>query len=212
VTALAVDASVVLKWVFPQRDGEAYVGQALAVLDHISQGRVSVLHPPAAVPPGRVLCRWRSGPGGRGGIRPVQRHPSGLRAQDRRVRQSGHAVRPNAPRPAAQSFRSPRGSTPTSRVPRTSSSTSYSMRGKAGNFTCGTSSASSVCLEPSGRAIHRRVGRPTGTGSRLGAGSPSGRLNRGFAHSRDPDQPALTLGDMVGEAAKLLSGVLSRTR
>jgi predicted nucleic acid-binding protein len=46
VTALAVDATVVLKWVFPQRDGEAYVGQALAVLDHISQGRVSVLQPP----------------------------------------------------------------------------------------------------------------------------------------------------------------------
>jgi predicted nucleic acid-binding protein len=46
VTALAVDASVVVKWVFPHRDGEAHVGQALAVLEHIRQGRVSVLQPP----------------------------------------------------------------------------------------------------------------------------------------------------------------------
>jgi len=46
VTALAVDASVALKWVFPNRDGEAHVGQALAVLEHIRQGRVSVLQPP----------------------------------------------------------------------------------------------------------------------------------------------------------------------
>jgi predicted nucleic acid-binding protein len=46
VTALAIDASVALKWVFPHRDGEASVGQALAVLDHIRQGRVSVLQPP----------------------------------------------------------------------------------------------------------------------------------------------------------------------
>ena len=46
MTALAVDASVALKWVFPARDGEAHVGQALAALDHIRQGRVSVLQPP----------------------------------------------------------------------------------------------------------------------------------------------------------------------
>ena len=46
MTTLAVDASVVLKWVFPHRDGEAHVGQALAVLEHISRGRVSVLQPP----------------------------------------------------------------------------------------------------------------------------------------------------------------------
>lgn len=46
MTALAVDASVVLKWVFPHRDGEAHVDQALAVLEHIRQGRVSVLQPP----------------------------------------------------------------------------------------------------------------------------------------------------------------------
>jgi predicted nucleic acid-binding protein len=46
VTALAVDASVALKWVFPAREGEAHVGQALAALDHIRQGRVSVLQPP----------------------------------------------------------------------------------------------------------------------------------------------------------------------
>jgi predicted nucleic acid-binding protein len=46
VTALAVDASVALKWVFPHRDGEAHVGPALAVLEHIRQGRVSVLQPP----------------------------------------------------------------------------------------------------------------------------------------------------------------------
>ncbi len=46
MTALAVDASVVLKWVFPHRDDEAHVGQALAVLEHIRQGRVSVLQPP----------------------------------------------------------------------------------------------------------------------------------------------------------------------
>lgn len=46
MTALAVDASVVLKWVFPQRDGEIHVGQALVVLEHIRRGRVSVLQPP----------------------------------------------------------------------------------------------------------------------------------------------------------------------
>jgi hypothetical protein len=45
-TALAVDASVALKWVFPHRDGEAHVGQALTVLEHIRQGRVAVLQPP----------------------------------------------------------------------------------------------------------------------------------------------------------------------
>ena len=46
MTALAVDASVALKWIFPDRDGEAHVEQALAVLKHIGQGRVSVLQPP----------------------------------------------------------------------------------------------------------------------------------------------------------------------
>lgn len=46
MTALAVDASVALKWIFPTRNGEADVGQALAVLDHIRRGRVSVLQPP----------------------------------------------------------------------------------------------------------------------------------------------------------------------
>jgi hypothetical protein len=45
VTALAVDASVALKWVFPHRGDEAHVGQALAVLEHIRQDRVSVLQP-----------------------------------------------------------------------------------------------------------------------------------------------------------------------
>lgn len=46
MTALAVDASVALKWVFPGRDEEAHVGQALAVLEHIRRGRVTVLQPP----------------------------------------------------------------------------------------------------------------------------------------------------------------------
>ena len=46
MTALAVDASVALKWLLPHRDGEADVGQALAVLEHIRRGRVSVLQPP----------------------------------------------------------------------------------------------------------------------------------------------------------------------
>jgi predicted nucleic acid-binding protein len=35
-----------LKWIFPDRDGEAHVEQALVVLDHIRLGRVSVLQPP----------------------------------------------------------------------------------------------------------------------------------------------------------------------
>ena len=43
---LAVDASVTLKWLFPHRDGEAHVGQALTVLGHIKNGRVSVVQPP----------------------------------------------------------------------------------------------------------------------------------------------------------------------
>ena len=46
MTALAVDASVALKWVFPHREGEAQVEQALTALEHIRQGRVSVLQPP----------------------------------------------------------------------------------------------------------------------------------------------------------------------
>ena len=46
MTALAVDASVTLKWLFPHRDGEAHVGQALTVLGHIKNGRVSVVQPP----------------------------------------------------------------------------------------------------------------------------------------------------------------------
>jgi len=46
VTAMAVDASVALKWVFRARGGEADVEQALAALDHIRQGRFSVLQPP----------------------------------------------------------------------------------------------------------------------------------------------------------------------
>ena len=46
MTALAVDASVTLNWLFPDRDGEAHVRQALTVLGHIRKGRVSVLQPP----------------------------------------------------------------------------------------------------------------------------------------------------------------------
>jgi predicted nucleic acid-binding protein len=46
VTALAVDASVALKWVFPHRDGESDVEQALVVLERIRHGRVAVVQPP----------------------------------------------------------------------------------------------------------------------------------------------------------------------
>jgi predicted nucleic acid-binding protein len=46
VTTLAVDASVTLKWLFPHRDGEAHVRQAMTVLGHIRRGRVAVLQPP----------------------------------------------------------------------------------------------------------------------------------------------------------------------
>jgi predicted nucleic acid-binding protein len=45
VTTLAVDASVALKWLFPLRDGEAHVKQALTVLGDIRRGRVAVLQP-----------------------------------------------------------------------------------------------------------------------------------------------------------------------
>ncbi len=43
---LAVDASVALKWVFPDRDGEEHVDRALAVLGHIRAGQVAVAQPP----------------------------------------------------------------------------------------------------------------------------------------------------------------------
>jgi predicted nucleic acid-binding protein len=46
VTVLAVDASVALKWILPHRESEAQVEQALAVLEHIKESRVSVLQPP----------------------------------------------------------------------------------------------------------------------------------------------------------------------
>jgi predicted nucleic acid-binding protein len=46
VTALAVDASVILKWVFPDRGGEGHVGPALLLLQHIREERASVLQPP----------------------------------------------------------------------------------------------------------------------------------------------------------------------
>jgi hypothetical protein len=34
MTALAVDASVAPKWIFPDRDGEADIGQAPVVFEH----------------------------------------------------------------------------------------------------------------------------------------------------------------------------------
>lgn len=43
---LIIDASVILKWVFPDPEVESHVPEALALLDAVTQGEVEVLQPP----------------------------------------------------------------------------------------------------------------------------------------------------------------------
>jgi predicted nucleic acid-binding protein len=45
MTRLVVDASVIVKWLFPQRKGEADAERALAVLERIKNGQVDVRQP-----------------------------------------------------------------------------------------------------------------------------------------------------------------------
>ena len=43
---LVVDASVVVKWVFPGNDGEANIQQAMAVFQSVRAGKTQLLQPP----------------------------------------------------------------------------------------------------------------------------------------------------------------------
>ncbi|HNP83937.1 MAG TPA: type II toxin-antitoxin system VapC family toxin [Nitrospira sp.] len=45
MTRVVVDASVVVKWLLPQREDEADVGQALMLLDGLRSGRVKIFQP-----------------------------------------------------------------------------------------------------------------------------------------------------------------------
>jgi predicted nucleic acid-binding protein len=46
VTEVVLDASVIVKWVFPQRPGEGDAPRALDVLGALGAGRLSVVEPP----------------------------------------------------------------------------------------------------------------------------------------------------------------------
>jgi predicted nucleic acid-binding protein len=43
---LVIDASVLVKWIFPESPEESDVGAALALLEEVRQGRVEVVQPP----------------------------------------------------------------------------------------------------------------------------------------------------------------------
>lgn len=46
MTTVVLDASVVVKWIFADRDEESHSLQALHILHHIRESRISVLQPP----------------------------------------------------------------------------------------------------------------------------------------------------------------------
>lgn len=46
MTTVVVDASVIVKWIFPARPQESYSLQALQILQYIKEARVSVIQPP----------------------------------------------------------------------------------------------------------------------------------------------------------------------
>lgn len=46
MTAVVVDASVVIKWLLPERDGEVHVGQAASLLRRIGTADVDLYQPP----------------------------------------------------------------------------------------------------------------------------------------------------------------------
>ena len=46
MTHMVVDASVVVKWLFPEREAEAEAEQALALLDRVKGARISMHQPP----------------------------------------------------------------------------------------------------------------------------------------------------------------------
>ena len=46
MTTWVIDASVAVKWALPEKDGETYQGQALALLHDIQEGHCQVLQPP----------------------------------------------------------------------------------------------------------------------------------------------------------------------
>ncbi len=46
MTTVVVDASVIVKWIFPDRPDESFSLQALQILQHIKEGRVLVIQPP----------------------------------------------------------------------------------------------------------------------------------------------------------------------
>jgi predicted nucleic acid-binding protein len=46
MTTIVLDASVVMKWIFPERLQESHSTEALEILQHISEARLSVAQPP----------------------------------------------------------------------------------------------------------------------------------------------------------------------
>src|SRR5262245_6548306 len=41
-----LDASVIIKWIFPEKDREAHIFQALNVLDALRNGAINIIQPP----------------------------------------------------------------------------------------------------------------------------------------------------------------------
>jgi predicted nucleic acid-binding protein len=46
MTTIVVDASVAIKWIFPDRPQESNTPQALQVLQHLREGRCAIVQPP----------------------------------------------------------------------------------------------------------------------------------------------------------------------
>src|ERR1700731_3274850 len=44
--ALTIDASVIVKWIFPEKTHEAHTAQALSLLEAIKNGVISIVQPP----------------------------------------------------------------------------------------------------------------------------------------------------------------------